>query len=307
MTLNRRRFLSMTAAAAGAALASPADAAPQIVWRGVAMGAAASLCLVGLSRDRAVPVLGAVESELRRLEGIFSLYRPGSALSRLNRDGRLVAPPPDLLAVLSLADRLFRASGGAFDPTVQPIFATHADALMAGRAPTGSELAAARALTGWSAVRLGADRITLERPGAAITLNGIAQGYITDRIAALLTGFGLHDVLVDMGEIRSRGRNPSGRAWSAGIREPSGRIVNRVTLGDGALASSAPLAMSLGEAGHIFDPLTGATANAVSMVSVAAPDAALADGLSTALCAIAPPDRPALLRGFPAAAIVHLA
>ena len=51
-------------------------------------------------------------------------------------------------------------------------------------------------------------KVRFALPGMAITLNGIAQGYITDRIATLLQDAGMGDVLLDIGEVRALGRHP---------------------------------------------------------------------------------------------------
>ncbi|MGC1488935.1 MAG: FAD:protein FMN transferase, partial [Albidovulum sp.] len=70
----RRRFLAMTATFA--ALPTLARATPPVAeWRGPALGAGASLQLVGLTRKEARDTFAAVEAELMRLESIFSLYK----------------------------------------------------------------------------------------------------------------------------------------------------------------------------------------------------------------------------------------
>ncbi|MGB5871454.1 MAG: FAD:protein FMN transferase, partial [Albidovulum sp.] len=90
--MSRRRFLAMTATFA--ALPTLASATlPVAEWRGTALGAGASLQLVGLDREEARDTFAAVEAELMRLESIFSLYKASSDLSRLNHGGRLAAPP----------------------------------------------------------------------------------------------------------------------------------------------------------------------------------------------------------------------
>lgn len=274
MTLTRRRFLSISAAALSVPAAAQAGESAR--WQGVALGAPASMVLAGVALPAARPVFAALEAELLRLERIFSLYRDDSALARLNARGHLDAPPPEMLDLLSLAGAMHDATGGAFDPTVQPLWRARA---------TGGDEAAARGLIGWRQVGFDAGRVTLARPGMALTLNGIAQGYITDRIAELLKSHGFGDVLVDMGEVVARGRRGDGAAWQAGIAAPDGALVGRVTLRDRALATSAPMGTRLGDGrGHIIDP-AGAGARR-ALVSVSAPRAAVADGLSTALCLV---------------------
>ena len=286
--MNRRRFLTICA---GAALtpATGARAAPRRAdWHGVAMGSEARITLSGLDPARAQRLFERVTQEITRLEGLFSLHRD-SALTRLNRDGRLAGPAPDLLALLAVADRAHALTGGAFDPTIQPLWR----ALAEGRDP-----APARALTGWNGVRFDRTEVRLTRPGMALSFNGIAQGYLADRIAALLRAAGLTDLLVDMGEIAAWGVRPGGGPWRAAITDPAGHVVGRASLVDTTLATSAPRGTLIGPYGnqpHILSP--DGTAPRWSLIAVAAPQAALADALSTGFCVM---ERDAIARALAA-------
>lgn len=288
--LSRRRFLAISAASAAMpslSAASQADAR----WAGTALGARASMRFAGLDQPEADPIIATVEAELNRLELIFSLYRPESELCRLNRDGVLRHPSPELLNVLSLCAALNDASDGAFDPTVQPLW------LALAQGATGAELDIARSKLGWHHVRFdaGAVRFAPGAPeGMGLTLNGIAQGAVTDRISSLLRSHGLRNVLVDMGEIAALGRRADGAPWRAGIADSRGRVVQHVTLSDRAVATSAPSASLLNvetRQGHILDPRNSDLPTR-ALVSVAADSAVVADGLSTALCLL-PSDRSA--------------
>lgn len=288
--LNRRRFLSI-AAAGGVLAGSPAlAAAPSAFWKGRALGAGASMQLVGLDSADASAIFARVEAEILRLEKVFSLYLPDSEVARLNASGTLNGPSFDLLQVLSLSDRLNRATDGAFDPTVQSVWQAKA---------TGADAATAQDLVGWQHVQFDSAQVRLGA-GQSITLNGIAQGYITDKIAALLRAQGLRDVLVDMGEVVGLGHRPDGTAWKMGVAAPDGTLLHRVQLSDRALATSAANGTVLADGPHILDPKGGRTAHGI--VSVSAPSAALADGLSTALCLM--DDAAAVLVHFPEAELV---
>ncbi|MBU9697672.1 FAD:protein FMN transferase [Rhodobacteraceae bacterium HSP-20] len=268
----RRRFLLITAALA---LSGPAHAARPFVWTGTAMGSAAT---IRLTHPEAASLTARAAGEIDRLEDIFSLYRANSTLSRLNATGHIDAPPFELLECLSIAAGIHDATEGLFDPTVQRLWQMQAEAATAGRPPTAAERRAALAITGWHRVARDADRVTLPR-GMALTLNGIAQGYVADRIARLLQGEGLTDVLIDTGEMQALGP----RRWP--VHLPDGTLH---PLAAQALATSAPRGTVLdprGQVGHILDPRTGDSAPPVwRSVSVAAPSAAIADALSTAAC-----------------------
>ncbi|MCB1334676.1 MAG: FAD:protein FMN transferase [Roseivivax sp.] len=264
--MSRRRFLKITAAAA---LASPATAGEgPAVWHGRALGADVQLRVTGLSPERAALLWPRVARLLERIEASVSLFRP-SELTRLNETGLLAHPGEDMRALCDLSARLHAATGGAFDPSVQPLWRALAQ---------GSDIAAARARIGWQRVEIGTAAIRLE-PGAALTFNGVAQGYAADRVAALLRAQGLREVLVDTGEIVA-----TGRRWPVTIAAPDGTPLAQRDLRNRALATSSPAATRVGptHAAHILHP--GGQAPLWQTVSVSAPSAALADGLSTAFC-----------------------
>lgn len=293
--LSRRRFLSISAAtvAAGPAIATTHNKAQ---WQGRAMGAPASMVISGIEQSEAAPVFARVEAELLRLEKIFSLFQPGSQLSQLNTSGQLAAPAPELLDVLSLSSSLHSATQGAFDPTVQPLWQALA---------LGQET---KATVGWQHVRFDSAEVRLEHPGMALTLNGIAQGYITDRIADLLRAEGLANLLLDMGEVAALGRRPDGTAWQVGIAAPDGQLRSKLSLSDRALATSAAAGTLVGaEQSHILDPRTHRGAVASRLVSVSATRAALADGLSTALCLLPVDQAPAVVGQFAGTRLEYIA
>jgi FAD:protein FMN transferase len=285
MTISRRRFIAISAAALSAA--GQSQARPMYQWKGIALGAQASIVL---SHPEAERITNAARAEIARLEDIFSLYRENSALNRLNTTGSLNAPPFELLDCLSIASVAHLVTDGLFDPTIQPLWALYANRHSTGDAPATREIAAAMAQCGWGRVRYDAAAVRLE-DGMALTLNGIAQGYIADRVAALLLAEGLDDVLIDTGELRALGGNPKGGDWQVTLDSPARPVVN---LRSRALASSAPLGTVFDAAGrtsHILHPRTGRPAKPIwQLVSISAQSAAMADALSTAMCLMPPED-----------------
>jgi len=287
MTLSRRRFITIAASAALVPGAASASGETVRHWTGLAMGARASLTVSGLERNRFEQLSALVSAESDRLENIFSLYRQESDLSRLNRAGRLDNPPFELVELLSQVASIHHRTNGAFDPTIQPLWDLYA---RTGGKPTPEALASVHRRTSWDQVRFDRRAIAFARPGMAMTLNGIAQGYFTDRIANLLRQEGLRDVLVSMGEIAARGTRAPGFAWKIGISENgNGTPEEFVSLKDKAIATSAPSGTVFdvdGTLGHILDPRTGKPTGRWRRMSVIHPSAAIADGFSTAFCAM---------------------
>jgi thiamine biosynthesis lipoprotein len=291
----RRRFIAiMAAAATGPALAcfARADECPTIRWEGIVLGAASSLTLQHPDETEARSAIEACLAEAARLEAVFSLFRPDSALVRLNAEGKLEDAPMDLRILMAEALRLAEISDGAFDPTIQPLWALYASHFSrpdaAPEGPSAAAISAARQLVDWRRVRMEGGGIGLAGPGMAVTLNGIAQGYITDRVGDLLRARGFAHVFVDLGEELAVGSKADGSPWRVGIadpRRPSAALVE-VDLSDGAMATSGSYGFSFdpaGRFGHIIDPATGEPASHWASVTVLADNATIADGLSTAL------------------------
>ena len=264
----RRRFLALTAAAL-AAPGLPLAAAAPVRWRGLALGAPASIEIRG-APGPAEAALRDVVGELRRLERALSLHEPGSALSRLNREGELpedAAGLEDVLALLHASLRYEVGSSGLFTPFVQPLWRALAE---------GRTLRDPGWTVQFSYARVGRG-LRLDA-GKALTFNGMAQGHVADRLTERLAAHGFGRVLVDTGEIRA-----AGGPWRVGLEDPSIGRHGWLTLEGSAVATSSPGAMRLADGGpHIVAP-GGPRRLAWSSVTVEAPTARHADACSTAL------------------------
>ncbi len=205
------------------------------------------------------------------------------------------SPSQDLLVVLSASLRLAELSGGAFDVSVQPLWNLYARHFFAGAAPapegpSRQALELALKLVDWRAIELGPRRVALERPGMGLTLNGVAQGYVTDRVTAILRAGGCKRILANLGgsEISAFRLNASDAPWRIGLADPKqpDEFATILNLSNGALCTSGGYGTKFEASGrfhHLFDPLTGASANHYIASSVWAPSALVADALSTAL------------------------
>ena len=310
--VGRRQLLLMAAVLplAGWRIQQNAESAP-LRWEGMAMGASTSLVLYhGGDTPRAQAALSATLAEVSRLEDMFSLFRADSLLSRLNRAGRIDNAPPEFVALLRTALNMAELSRGVFDPSVQPLWNVYFEHFVAGgntQPPALDKVMAAKALVDWRGVHLSGASVTLAHPGMGLTLNGVAQGFITDRCSDVLRSYGFSHMLVDMGEPRAVAAKPDGSAWQIGLadpREPS-QALHTLSVFDQAVATSGGYGTLLDAAGrytHLINPHTGRTAPAFESVTVMAPNATQADALSTALALIPNGDvstRLALLRTQP--------
>lgn len=299
--LTRRRFIRILAAVPGFALLAPHgqaeeraadDAAEHLhVWRGAALGADAMIQLHHPDAQVARRLIARAIDEVSRLERVFSLYDDQSAISHLNRVGILNDPPAELVMLLSQSEQFSQLTAGAFDATVQPLwdlYAAHFTGVNPDpNGPSNAAIEAVLQRVGHAAVEVDTRQIRFARPRMAITLNGIAQGYITDCIVDLLRHEGIDRSLVDMGETRAIGSRPDGGPWIVGLEDPAvpGHVAQRITIDNRAVATSGGYGTLLDPAGrfnHIFNPATGGTSWRYASVSVVADTATTADALSTA-------------------------
>ena len=244
-----------------------------------ALGTEVEAIVEAEDESAAVRALVAVEAEFEWLETILSRFRPDSALSRLNRDGRIDGVP-DLAQVVDLALAARRQTQRRFDPTVH-------DALVAAgydrtfeEVRDGPRDAAARARACGGGVRVDGDRIELD-PGVRVDLGGIGKGYAAERAADLLAPHG--PALVNAGgDVAVRGR-PRAGSWAIGLDAPGEPLT--LGLAAGGLATSGRDRRRWQVAGeerhHLIDPATGRPARSPYLrVTVAAPTAVDAEVLA---------------------------
>lgn len=267
------------------------SARPALHWHEgalLAFGTTVSLRAAHADAGVARRAVAEAAEAVQRVEQAMSLFLPASDLARLNRDGLLDAPAPDLVVALRHARSVAALSDGLFDVTVQPLWTCWQRAASEGRRPTFDQLARARALVDWRAVEVGAARITLRKPRMALTLNGIAQGYAADVAGAALRRHGIEHALIDAGEWLPMGRPPDAPQWQLGVEHPQrGREIVATLAADGravACSSDAKLAFSADHRDHhVLDPRTGRSPTALACVVVVAPRAVMADALSKPL------------------------
>ena len=296
--ISRRRAICLFGAFAGftfvvkdGAIALP-EGTSLFTWDGTALGAPAKLTLAHHDQRAAEKIATVAIDEIERLERIFSLHRRDSDLSSLNRDGRLEAPAVDLIHVMKESRRFGNLSKGAFDVTVQPLWLLFSEHFSRNpgitTGPAETEVETARKLVGYQKIDLSEGKVRLSQRGMAVTLNGIAQGYITDRVADLLATQGITQVLVELGETRALDDHPEGRPWRIGLADPTdpSKTTETIELTNKSVATSAGSGTVFGGTGqyhHLFDPRTGVPAKHHISASVITDRATTADAISTAL------------------------
>ena len=289
--MRRRRFIKiMATSVAGLSLGQSlrASSLVPVSWQGYALGSEGQFTLYTETPGETKVVLDRCLAEIRRLESLFSLYDDQSELSKLNRQGRLQNPSAEWQPLLNAVDNAHNLTHGLFDPTVQPFwrayhahFEKHSNSEFELDSDTLSKV-------GWHKVHHDTSEIQFAESGMSLTLNGIAQGFITDLVTEILRDAGYTQVLVELGETRALGLHPEQRPWQIGIKDAHkpAQIREVAELDNQALATSGGYGSTFSKDGsyhHLIHPRNGRPTDQWKSLSVIAPTATQADALSTGL------------------------
>lgn len=242
-----------------------------------------------------------------------SEWEPEAAVSRLSGApvGEPVALPTPLFRLLLLAQRVWRDSSGAFDPSWLPLKALWP---IRGQSepPAPDAVAAALAEVGLDALHLreGEPATAVKRrAGLRLGLGAIAKGAAVDLACEALEAAGATRFLIDAGgDIRGRA---DGAGWVVGIRDGRGADLHSlIHLQRGAVATSGSYEAGFEREGqryhHLLDPRTGYPVPRLGGCTVIAPSCALADALATACFVLGSEAGRDLLRHHPGSAALWL-
>lgn len=264
-----------------------------------------------------------IDSILARIDASLSGYNKGSLLSRFNR-GETIVPDEIFLDMYERAYALYEESEGVVDAAGGPLFDIWGFGFKEGSMPSDETVAQTRAVSGMSHLRrdiracLRSDgslhprdillptspappaNIASQATPALPTLNynAIAQGYSCDLVARYLHSLGIHDMLVDIGEIWCEGHNPNGKPWSIGIDRPEdGNNTPGANMqqdiwhstpaagGQGVVTSGNYRKFYIRDGrkySHTIDPRTGyPVSHNLLSATIVAPDATTADAVAT--------------------------
>jgi thiamine biosynthesis lipoprotein len=236
-------------------------------------------------------------------ESLWSRFRPGSEVSRLNAaSGEPVTLSSETIALLAACTDWYRRTGGVFQPLVGRAVREWGYEVGVGRAPSGTEYSPlCRAITG--TVEVDVDRRTARIPeGELIDLGGIGKGWIADLCREpLAEATDDMSVLLDAG-----GELVAVRGCHAMAVVHNGALCGSVTLREGEAVATSGFSVHRwvngdgATAHHLIDPATGRP-GAPAHATVVAETAAAADVRATYLAL-----RPDEVDAAPAPALVTL-
>jgi thiamine biosynthesis lipoprotein len=251
----------------------------------------------------------AAEQAVRDLESRWSRFIETSDVARLNAaNGEFIEIAPETADLIGLAAECRLETNGWFDPFLAADLValgydrTMEDVRRAAPAGGASSVPAAEPAIGEplrrpSPVRTDAHGRVALVDGVAFDPGGIGKGRTADLVAAAVMERGASGVLVNIGgDLRVEGTNGAD-AWVVAITNPfdeAGPDIGEIAIAEGGVATSSPLrrrwrAPDGTAAHHILDPRTARPAHIeLASLTVAAPDAASAEVLATAVMLAGP-------------------
>lgn len=235
---------------------------------------------------------------IHELEHLMTVYKPNSEMSRVNAEAAkgAVTMDPRLFEILNQSRTICLGTEGGFDPSSGPLISLWRECRLQGRIPTDEEIQTCLSNTGIDQFDFDqtAKTIRYRSPQNELNLGGIGKGFALDQAGKFLLEQELDEWLFYGGfsSILARGTHNQLPGWPVGIKNPlfTNQRLGTILLEDCAMSTSGSSVQHFRHAGkrygHILDPRTGWPVSEILSVTVIAPDAALADALSTAFYVI---------------------
>ena len=233
-------------------------------------------------------------AEVKRIENLISDWIPTTQISQVNKNAGIKPINVDK-EVFDLVERSIKVSqitSGAFDISYASMDKIWKFDGSMKAMPTEEAIRKSVAKIGYKDVILDPKEQTifLKNEGMKLGLGGIGQGYIADKIKALLQSKGCVSGIVNVsGDINTWGKQTDGKLWTVAIVNPmnKNKVFATFPLEDSAVETSGNYEKFVTFNGirysHIIDPRTGYPAQGVVSVSVFAKQTEIADALATGI------------------------
>jgi thiamine biosynthesis lipoprotein len=290
---------------------------PKLVYRSHhAMGSQITITAFTAAEAEALAAFDEAFAEFDRLDKLHTVWLPDSDVSRVNAKAGVeaVAVSADTIDIVAKALELSRLTKGKFDVTFGALSGLWKfDHDQDDKIPPQQEIDRRLPYIGWEMVKLDRSKgtIALEKAGMKMHLGGIGKGFAVDHGAAILRRRGILDFMVQAGGDLYVAGHRGGRNWNVGIRDPRGppnEFFAAAEVTDATFSTSGDYERFFIQDGkryhHILDPDVGRPAMTCRSVTIMAPDATTAEGLSKGVFILGPKEGLLLIESVPGAAAV---
>jgi len=257
----------------------------------IAMGSTVEIQVRGVNEVIANKAINAGFEEAKRIDTLFSTYMTGNPMWKLNNtNADEIIVDKEFFYVLKKCDEFWKLTDGCFDVTLENLIELIGFDKNSPDIPPPQKIKEALKKIGWKNITLKEPDILIKPANIKLNFNACIPGYAADRIANILSNYGIKNYLINVGgEIFARGKD-----WKIGIQHPRKQFELLATIKvDGKGVSTSGDYEQFFKKGkktftHIFNPVTGYPANECQSVTVIADDAMTADALSTGIFVLGP-------------------
>ena len=233
-------------------------------------------------------------NEVKRIENLISDWIPTTQVSEINKNAGIkeVKVDDEVFDLLQRSVKISKLTNGAFDVSYASMDKIWKFDGSMKEMPTEEAIKKSVEKIGYQNIIFDEKEKTvfLKLQGMKLGLWGIGQGYIADKVKALLQSKGCKSGLVNVsGDINTWGKQPDGKSWTVGIVNPmnKNKVFATFPLEDSAVETSGSYEKYVTFNGirysHIIDPRTGYPATGIVSVSVFAKQTEIADALATGI------------------------
>jgi thiamine biosynthesis lipoprotein len=275
------------------------------VWYqdGFFMGTRFNLLIPGLDESQGEALFIWIETELRRLEKMLSVFDPESSVSRVNKiaDEQAVIVQDELLEIVSVCQDHWVRTDGWFDVGIGMAIEEHLK-------PSEDVLIKQyreKRNPGIKDVEVDKKNKTIRFtcPGVKLDFGGFGKGYALDKVVAILKEHRIKNALISFGEssVYALGSHPFGNYWPVSLSDArqKTKVLKALTLRDQAVSTSSNVFRD-----HLIHPRNGFPQKIKKSVTVVTASSAEAEVLSTALMLADEEPAQRILQSYPVDQVV---
>lgn len=258
------------------------------------MGSRFDITMVAKDEADAEAYIDTAIAEISRIENLISDWIPTTQLSEVNKNAGIqpVKVDAELFDLTQRAIAFSKLTDGAFDISYASMDKIWKFDGSMTEMPSPEAIKKSVEKVGYQNIILNKEELTifLKLTGMKLGFGSIGKGYAADKTKQLLMQKGVKAGIVNAsGDMNSWGRQPNGKKWKVGITNPLNpeKTFAAFSLENNAVVTSGTyekfVVLDGKKYAHIIDTRTGYPARGIASVTVFAPSAELANGLSTAI------------------------
>jgi thiamine biosynthesis lipoprotein len=257
------------------------------------MGNQFQISLIAANAEQADAQTALAVAEISRIEKLLTTFADDSQTNRINANAGIapVKVDAEVFALIQRAQRISGLTQGAFDLSYGSLdkrfwnFDTEMKQL-----PDAETAKKMVQLINYQNILLDENEqsVFLVQKGMRIGFGGIGKGYAAERAKLVLQQNGVKSGIINAsGDLAAWGAQPNGQAWTVGIAAPeqANRVFAQFNISNMAVATSGNYEKFVIIAGrkysHTINPKTGFPVSGIKSCTIIAPNAELADALTT--------------------------